>query len=79
MARPLKLDIRNPITASERFMLYFRRVFSTLLFSWVSGTVATAPDCKSGTHETSEVRVLSCPLYVPLVELEDTSDLSPDG
>ena len=37
--------------------------FHTLLFSWVGGTVATAPDCKSGTQETSEVRVLSCPLY----------------
>lgn len=37
--------------------------FHTLLFSWVGGTVATAPDCKSGTQETSEVRVLFCPLY----------------
>ena len=48
---------------TSKIHVYFRRVFHTLLFSWVGGTVATAPDCKSGTLETSEVRVLFCPLY----------------
>ena len=65
------LLVRNMLSADNRAnksvfeyngSLFLGRVFGTLLFSWVGGTVATAPDCKSGTQETSEVRVLFCPL-----------------
>ena len=66
------LLVRNMLNTDKRpINLYLnpgqfisQESFYTLLFSWVGGTAATAPDCKSGTQETSEVRALFYPLYI---------------
>ncbi len=48
----------------------FMESLRTLLFSWADGTAVTAPDCKSGTLETSEVRILFCPVHKAKIQKE---------
>lgn len=54
----------------------FMESLRTLLFSWADGTAVTAPDCKSGTSgtsgtlETSEVRILFCPVHKAKIQKE---------
>lgn len=40
--------------------------------TWAGSVAANAPDCKSGTSETTKVRVLPCP-YGQLVKWKDTA------
>lgn len=47
---------------TAKIHVLFSGEFRALLFLGVGGTAATAPDCKSGTQETPEVRVLSYPV-----------------
>ena len=48
----------------------FMESLRTLLFSWAGGTAVTAPDCKSSTLETSEVRILFCPVHKAKIQKE---------